>query len=35
MLNTETQMLITKAIGIATEMNPQDTDSTWLEDVAV
>ena len=35
MLNTETQMLITKAIGIATEMNPQDTDGTWLEDLTV
>ncbi len=35
MLNTETQMIITKAIGIATEMNPQDTDGTWLEDLTV
>ena len=27
--------IIEEAIGIATEMNPQATDGTWLEDLTV
>ena len=34
MLNPEAQNVIAKALGIATEMNPQATDGTWLEDLA-
>ena len=35
MLNHETQNVISEALGIATEMNPQATDGTWLEDLTV
>ena len=35
MLNPETQNVISEALGIATEMNPQATDGTWLEDLTV
>ena len=35
MLNPETQHIISEALGIAYEMNPQDTDGTWLEDLTV
>ena len=33
MLNPETQNVISEAIGIAAEMNPQATDGEWLEDL--
>ena len=35
MLNPETQSVISEALGIVTEMNPQATDGTWLEDLTV
>ena len=35
MRNPETQNVISEALGIATEMNPQATDGTWLEDLTV
>ena len=35
MQNTETQAIISKAIEIAAEMNPQATDGTWLEHLTV
>ena len=35
MLDTETQSIISEALGITNEMNPQATDGTWLEDLTV
>ena len=35
MQNSETQVIITEAIGIATEMNPQQTGGKWLENLTV
>ena len=34
-MNTEVELRIAKAVGLAQEMSPQDTDGTWLEDLAV
>ena len=34
-MNPETQNVISEALGVATEMNPQATDGTWLEDLTV
>ena len=33
MLNSATQNVISEALSIAAEMNPQDTDGTWLEEL--
>ncbi len=33
MLNPETQKVVSDALGIVAEMNPQATDGTWLEDL--
>ena len=35
MQDANTRKIITEALEIADEMNPQDTDGTWLEDVTV
>ena len=35
MLNYETQSIISEALNVTTEMNPQATDGTWLEDLTV
>ena len=35
MQDTNTRKIISKALDIANEMNPQDTDGTWLEDLTV
>ena len=35
MLNHETQSIISEALNVTTEMNPQATDGTWLEDLTI
>ena len=35
MRDANTRERISEALGIASEMNPQDTDGTWLEDLTI